>query len=175
MTPITITDSDTETYNVEDNHVAHLAGVFDAIGNIRLQVQKRSSYRLGYMIRPVLRLERPQESDPLLGKLAAYSDEYNVRYSFTERSGSSIKWTVTDTESVRNFLEPMMEYLVSKHTQANLMLRQALPAIEQEKHKTKEGFVELMGIADKMRLETPTRGSVKYTQEYFKDKWSLSE
>lgn len=175
-----VTDIEPEMNSVEKDQIAHLAGVLDAVGAVRINVVKDSDYRLDYTLQPMLRLLRPNEDDPILGKLVAYCDEYGVRYSITKKShggdrdSTSIQWTVKDAESVERFLEPMMDYLVTNYFRAELMLTEVLPAIRDDKHRTKQGFYELMGIADTMREGRSLRKEPKYTQEYFGDEWSIS-
>ena len=181
MKPQNVTDTEPKLNSMENDQIAHLAGVFDAVGGARINVVKDSDYRLDYMLQPMLRLQRPNEDDPLLGKLMAYCDEYSVRYSITEsshgrdRDSTSIRWVVIHPDSVERFLEPMMGYLVTNYIRAELMLTEALPAIRDDEYLTKRGFYELMGVADKMREGTSPQSKPKYTQEYFGDLWSLGE
>jgi len=176
-----VTDIEPESNSVENDQIAHLAGVFDAVGGVRINVVNDTDYRLDYTLQPMLRLLRPNEDDPVLGKLIAYCDEYSVRYSITEKShgrdrdSTSIQWSVKHPDSVERFLEPMMDYLVTNYFRAELMLEAVVPAIRDGEHRTKGGFYELMGIADKMREGRSLRKEPKYTQEYFGEKWSLEE
>lgn len=176
-----VTDIEPKSNSMENDQIAHLAGVFDAIGGVRIKVVKDADYRLDYTLRPMLRLQRPNKDDPLLGKLMAYCDEYRVRYSIIEKShggekdSTSNRWVVKHPDSVERFLEPMMDYLVTNYFRAELMLTEVLPAIRDDKHRTKEGFYGLMGIGDKMREGRSLRSEPKYTQEYFGELWSLGE
>lgn len=171
-----IISKENEWKSVEDIQIAHLAGVFDAIGSIRLSVIKDSDYRIDYNLRPSLILLRPDRDDPVLGKLMQYSEECGIKYSIIEQShgkdGSvSLQWTVQDIENVRLALEPMMKYLVTKFFPAELMLTEILPALENEKHRSKDGFYEIMGLSDKLREYKSDYGNVKYTQKYFAEEW----
>ena len=176
-----VTDIEPKSNSMENDQIAHLAGVFDAIGGVRINVVKDTDYRLDYMLQPMLRLQRPNEDDPLLGKLMAYCDEYTIRCSITEKShgedrdSTSIRWVVKHPDSVERFLEPMMDYLVTNYFRAELMLTEVLPAIRDDEYLTEQGFYDLMGVADKMREGRSLRSEPKYTQEYFGDLWSLGE
>ena len=167
-------------HRVKTTQTAHLAGVFDSAGSIRLRVKKDSDYTLGYTLRPKLRLGRPTDEDPVLGKLLAYCDENGVKYSIIESNKrddgtSAIKWVVTDPDSIEQFLEPMMDYLVTNYFRAEMMLDVILPAIRDGKHTNKEDFYELVGLADELRDDQTARKDAKYTQEYFEDKWSITQ
>jgi hypothetical protein len=166
--------------HVKDTQVAHLAGVFDAVGTISLQVVKSSDYRIGYTIQPILKLYRSNEEDPLLGKLLAYCDENGIKYNVGEQShgkdvGTSVAITINDADSVERFLEPMMDYFVTNYIRADLMISEALPALRDEMHRNKEGFYELVGLSEQLREGRTKTGNVKYTQEYFAEEWSLPE
>lgn len=176
-----VTEAETQMNSVEDEQIAHLAGVFDAIGGVTLRVIKDSDYRLNYTLEPMLRLQRPNEDDPVLGKLMAYCDEEGVRYTITDKShgadreSNSVEWIVKDPDSVERFLEPMMDYLVTNYFRAELMLEVVLPAIRSGKHREKQGFYELMEVVEKLREGKTLRKEPKYTQEYFADEWSITQ
>lgn len=177
-----ITDSKPELNSMENDQIAHLAGFFDAVGNITIRVVKNSNYSLNYTLHSMLEVYRPSDDDPILGKLLAYCDENEVRYGISEQShgaerdSTSVKWTVKEPDSVEQFLQPMMDYLVSKFFEAELMLTQILPAIRNGDHRERQGFYELMGLSDELiRRSTSNKKESKYTQEYFKDEWSITE
>jgi hypothetical protein len=176
----TVTDVDAESNSVEQDQIAHLAGYFDATGNIRIMIEKSDSYRLGYSIRPQLRLQRPGKDDPVFGKTIAFSEDVGAKFSISEisserREQDSVRWTVEDVDSIERVLKEMMPYLVTKHRKAVLMLEYVIPAIRNDEHLTKEGFYELVKIAEQLRERSVGHGNVKYTPEFFADKWSLSE
>lgn len=167
---------------MEDTEIAHLAGVFDAIGTATVHITKNDRYTIGYQFQAILRLIRPKDdSDPLMGKLMAYCDENGVRYSISEKSHGanqdteSYEWVCKNPESIRRFLEPMVPYFVTNYEGAVLMLEQVIPRMEDNQHQEKGGFYELMGIADQLRRSNRRGPDVKYDQDYFAEKWSLSE
>jgi hypothetical protein len=160
---------------VKDTQVAHLAGVFDGVGSVRLRVSKEPDYALGYALRPLLRMDRPDKEDPVLGELIKYCEEHGVKYSIletgnTQREQPSMRWVVKDKNSIERFLKPMYEYLVSRYYDATIMIETVLPAVRNGEHTEKEGFYELVGISEELR-----HNDGKYTQDYFAEEWSLSE
>lgn len=176
-----VTEPAVEQNLMEDTQVAHLAGFFDGVGSVTIRVVKDSDYRLGYTLQPMLRLLRPDDEDPCLGKLMAYCDEEAVRYSLSEKShggdreSSSFEWTVKKPESVERFLQPLMPYLVTNYRPAEVMLATVLPAIEDDAHRDEESFYDLIGVAEELRNYTQQRREAKYTQEFFEEEFSLSE
>jgi len=177
----TVTEAEPESYSVEEEQIAHLAGVFDAVGGITVNVIHDTDYRLDYTIQPMLRLLRPDENDPLLGKLMAYCDENAIKYSISEKShgeereSTSVEWLVKNPESIRQFLEPMLPYLVTQYEKAVVMLEQIVPRIEDGLHREKSGFLEIMEFADMIRQSNRRGTELKYTREYFEDEWSITQ
>lgn len=167
---------------MEETDVAHLAGVFDAVGTITVHISKNSRYTIGYQYQAVVRMVRPKDdSDPLMGKVMAYCEENGVQYSISEKTqtnhetSKSHELFIKNPESIRRFLEPMMPYFVTQYDRAGIMLAEIIPRIEDGKHQTKEGFYELMRFADALRSPDRKGPEPKYTQEYFEDEFSIGE
>jgi hypothetical protein len=162
---------------MEDTQEAHLAGVFDAAGGIALRVSKDSTYKLNYNLRPHLSLRRYNREDPILGKLMEFCDERGVKYSIGDKTGTnqenpSVEWKVTDPDSVERFLKPLMGHLVTNYFRAELMLEVVIPSLRNGDHLDKEGFYELVGVAEKLREGKQLRVEPKYTQEFFEEEFS---
>lgn len=177
-----VTQDATESHSMEDDHIAHLAGVFDIAGIITVHISKDSDYAVGYNLQPLCRISHPiDDDDPLMGKIVAYCDEEDIAYSLTEashgegREGKSHRLEIKRPEDIRNFLEPMMPYLVSNYEQAVIMLEEILPRIEESHHREEQGFYELMAYADAIRSTSRHGSRMKYTQEYFADEFSIAE
>ena len=166
---------------MEPEEVAHLAGVFDAIGTITVHITEDKSYGVGYRFVPILQMVRPEnKEDPLLGKIIEYCEENNAHYQFSDVSYNnnhekkSHKWTCRGTHNIRNFLEPILPYLVSKYEQAMMMLEEILPRVEEDMHREKDGFYELMYFVDSIRGTSKSGKKIKYDRDYFTEKWSVA-
>jgi len=159
---------------MKPDQVAHLAGVFDATGRITAHVIDGGGTRIGYRIEPLLRLQRPPWDAPLFGKLDAYCEDEAIRHSMFERQSGDrerLIFEVKHPESIRRFLTPMMDYFVSKHREATIMLEDVLPVIEADEHLEKQGFYDLMGHVDTLRSTARYGGDPKYNQSYFAEEW----
>jgi hypothetical protein len=181
MTTESVTQSDTEQNRMNETDIAHLAGVVDVAGNIRLKVMKRSSYKINHSIEAHIIVSRPNKEDPLFGKLMEYCDNRMIKYSFSEVQSytssetKSGKLEIKGIEEVEKFLTPLMDYLVTNRFRAELMLEVVVPAIRNDEHLEKEGFYELVGLSEKLREGQVQSNEPKYTQEYFEEKWSLAK
>lgn len=167
------TPSDERTV-MQDTDIAHLAGLFDGIGAATVHISKEDSYSLGYRFKPLLRIHRPARDTALIGKLDAYCDQEGVNYWLNEEQrdeGDSFEWVVDSPESILAFLNPMRPYLVSKYGAVEIMF-DIIAAMDDDHHKTHEGFYELVGQADELRSYSRYGSKAKYTQEYFREEWS---
>lgn len=156
---------------MNDEDIAHLAGVLDAAGIISVVIAKRTHYELGYEYRPVIRLRRPIRETALMGKLDAYAEEVGVEVYIQEDNN---KWEleVYGAENIRPFLEPLVPHLLSRYEPAVIMLEKVLPGMAEEKHLDERGFVELVGLADKLREYTSGKDAT-YNQDYFEKEWGV--
>lgn len=160
---------------MENDQVAHLAGIFDAVAAITVHVTKEEDRRIGYSFSPLVTLTRPKSHKTLMGKLDAYCAESNIRYSLGEKirtqGEDALYFEVKNPKAIRKFLRPMMDYFVVQHENATIMLEEVLPRVEADEHLTKQGLYELMGYADTLRKDSRYGGKAKYTQWYFVDLW----
>ncbi|AGM10941.1 HNH endonuclease [Halorubrum tailed phage 7] len=161
---------------MERDHVAHLAGVFDVVGSVTAQLTKTEDTRIGFRFHPLIRINRPEDQEVLMGKLDAYCEDYDVDHSITKRSDSgSFVFEAKSPEGIRNFLMPMMDYLVVNHEEAIIMLEEILPRVEDDLHLTEDGLIEIMGYVDRLRETSRYGAEAKYTQSYFEDLWNAEE
>lgn len=163
--------------SLSNEDIAHLAGVFDAIGIVNIRIAKDDTYRIGYEMRPICEVtqtEGPMQ-DALMEKMCAYCDENNVKYMMVhanKREGENDrnKLTITEPWAIEEFLEPLLPYLVANYEPAVLMIEAAVPLLKHDRHLDKQGFYDLMGIADQLRSSRNNKRSV-YDQQYFAEEW----
>jgi len=168
--------------DVNDTEIAHLAGIFDIIGAITVNIAKDDDYKIGYNFQPVCRITYPvYENDPMMGKIMEYCSQNSVKYSLAEvshgkgRDGTSNRMEIKRPEDIERFLEPLLPYLVSKYHPAMIMIEQILPGVKKSEHRDKSGFYKLIGYADKIRSANNQQNRMKYTQDYFAKEWSITQ
>jgi len=163
--------------DMNDEQIAHLAGVFDAIGAATVNVTKNDRYSLGYQFQPTVRFQRPSDDEALMGKFTAFAEERGVRYHISEiehpnREYTSYRLFVREPESIERFLTPLQDHLVTSFTQVSLLLN-ILPAVKDGYHTSREGFFDLMDAADAIRTKNYRSSEPKYTKEYFAEEWDM--
>ena len=163
---------------MDEEDVAHLAGVFDAVGRLTTRIHQADT-PVGYRLEPVVRLRRPSSNRALLGKLDAYCREHGVAYDAAEEDdGETWVFEVTDPESVREFLDPIAPYLVTGRRATAVMLDKVVPAVVGGHPSTREEFRRVVGYADKLREETrrvgrgaDPAGEPQYPRAFFEELW----
>lgn len=157
---------------MDEEDVAHLAGVLDAVGTLSADVSQADT-PVGYRLEPVVRIRRPASDRALLGKLAAYCEENGVRYDMSGGTGESdpAVLEIRHPASVRAFLDPLVPYLASVRQEAMIVLEKIVPAVVEDDPLTKREFHRLVGYADRIRATDRSGTDPEYTQEFFAELW----
>jgi len=158
---------------VKDTEVAHLAGVFDVAGSIKLAVYKDESYKINHSMQARVRIRRPVDDDILIGKLMDCAEENGVRYGISEirsEEPERIEFAVKRPESVKRFIEPLLPYLVVKFEKGMVLAEEVIPRMKNKQHTNKTGFLELMDFVEDFYSGAR---EPKYTREYFESLWSV--
>jgi len=166
-------DQDDEQYDVNNEDLAHLAGVFDGGGSITANIGKDDNYAVGYRFIPLISISRPKDDLAMLGKIDAFCDEYGVQYH-TRETDSSTVISVTSPDSIMRLTDELLPWIVSLHDSAILMRDKVLPLLEETDVQSRETFYELVGYADELRKRSRHGPPSKYTQSYFADEWNIS-
>jgi hypothetical protein len=154
------------------------ASLIDTEGSISVPIKKQSRNELGYKPTPSIDTSQSFHDQQLAALRRFYSMievfcdhiDINSRYSVSERESSVlVRWQVNKWDDVAKVLKTVKPHLVLKVEQANIFLNEIYPVYKDEKHNTKEGFMELAGKADEMAELRDGNGKRKYTQEYFEN------
>jgi len=175
----------TESYNINYRlrprilvASSQMAGLFDAEGSIELSPREHSDATFNYLIEPRLRMTQVQDKTMLEDICDSYREYFDFYYSVSKRQNiaqyqPTVQIRVSQYDSIRNFLAPLLPMLKEKQEQAIIMLREIIPRLENDVHLTKEGFIELMKWKELLDREKPMGNEDrKYTVEYFEDLWA---
>jgi hypothetical protein len=156
-----------------------MSGLFDAEGCIELAVQQSNPYQLGFRIRPATHLQQTSDKSILESIFDRYSSVAGFDYSIIDISNpspneqDSERATIHSADDIEAFLRPLIPLLGEKRRQAKIMVNEFLPAYRRGKHGTKEGFIEMMKIKERMDEQKPMdKADRKYTVEFFEDLWA---
>jgi hypothetical protein len=157
---------------VKESDVIYLAGLVDGLGSFEVNVSSHPDYATGYRFEPKFRMNLRESDAAVLGMLDEYCDEVGVNYSIETRSDSDLqRFIVQDPCDITNFVNPFGDYLIRRYEAAVIMLNDILPEVKDGKHTTKQGLLELMESADKLRESMNRNRETKYTKEWFEKEW----
>jgi hypothetical protein len=155
-----------------------ISGLFDAEGHIIASVHAQGS-RGGHRLSPEIGLKQASEKTILDAIISRYSNIAGFHYSLydvsdrRENRSDTEQMSVSSADGIEAFLRPLIPLLGEKRRQAKIMVNELIPAFRQQKHHTKEGFIEMMKIKERLDEQKPmSKEDRKYTVEYFKDLWA---
>lgn len=156
---------------MEDNELirAYVAGVLDSRSSIRVNVRKEDSYSLGFVIQPTIEVRRNRPE--LVELLAMWGDSIGIQSQYGE-DGKGYRWTVNRREDVKTVLELLEPFLLVQDNVAGIILDEIIPRLDEQKHTTKEGFMELMEYVEAARETIESPGSTKYNRAFFEKEWA---
>ena len=146
-----------------------LAGFFEGDAVLGTDVKKR---RQNYELTSLIQFGN---SDSLLmEEVSLILDKLEVKYGWAQnRRDKMVYINIYKFSQVKNLLKILFPYLLGvKRIQAKIMLEEIIPRMEQDFHKTKDGFLEIMEFIDKLNsLKGGKRG--KYNRNFFKEVWNI--
>lgn len=180
---------------------AYLAGLIDSDGEITLRVKKNYRYRYGFCFFPQIRITQYIagliDGDGCLDVQIYRNRNFGIlpRVRLTEskiikleellrrfralgvhpkvyRDRNNIIISIVKIGEVKNLLQKILPFLVIKREQAEILLYEIIPRLEKFKHKSKDGFLEIMGFVDRLRELNCYNGLLKYTKKYFETYFS---
>lgn len=170
MNPALTTEQHDDS-SMEDKTLWYLSGAVDSLANLKVAVQKHDKYEFGYRMTPEVSISRPYSRDAIFGLLDEYCTEVSAVYYMDEGTKSSHKMVIENPDGVERFLKPIVGGFIQQYEDAELLLDEILPLLKDGQPQTKEEFIEVVEIGEKIR-ENPDR--LKYTAEYFREEWGIS-
>lgn len=148
----------------------YVAGAVDFGTNLRISVSKANDTKVGYRISPQLHFTNTDQTP--LGFLDEFCEQHDV-HPKTRSDGSSYRLEVNRRDDLERLLRVLEPYLIGRAPEAEVLLKHLLPGLQMGKHSSKEGFLEMVEHADRIRELTGARADVKYDEAYFRDEWDL--
>lgn len=152
---------------------AYVAGVIDSSGSLTVRVQKASDRSVGYMISPMISIQRHQEE--IINVIDNWCMEHGIQASIREtetEKGTQLTFELRKRDDLKRFLENIQPFVIVKHNAVEIILCEIIPRLEERKISTKEGFLETMEYVDMVRESTSTTANVKYDTEFFRNEWA---
>lgn len=158
---------------MKETDLSYIAGVVDSIGLFRADVREDNAMKVGFSLRPSFRINRSGSDKVVLGMIDEYCQEHGVNPRINDK-GTTTQLEVRDPDELRQFFGPLEPYIIQQHEQLAVFMGELVPAVEEGKHTTKEGFIKTMDIVDKIYEKDSTVANRQYDAGHFKRKWSMS-
>ena len=138
-----------------------VSGLVCGEGNFTIAIPKVRSCRLGYHVRPVFQVELSVVDELLIRQLLAFFGFGSVSYCSRIRSANesaTIRWSVTamaDCRSIESFF--LANPLIGAKGRAFEIWRRCLSIIQQNKHTSTEGFLEIVSLREEINQNSRPR------------------
>lgn len=145
----------------------YVAGVFDATGKISLRINKQSANSTGYGMHIYARMAISHPDIRVKPKFVQYFQDSEVDPIFSQKDGD-LRIRFSSVDSVEALLEDIGPDLIYQYDLCEVFYSQLIPAYKDQYHTTKEGFLDMLKVFEKV---APDRPRAKYTTEYFENEW----
>jgi len=146
---------------MEEHWMWYLTGMVDSVGVFSGKIKKDDEFSIGYRFTPTLSISR-KKKEVVLGMVDEYCEDHGVIYRTENRTNGSSQIIIYQPESIKRFIEPIFSGLIQQQDEAEIMLDEILPMVEDGKHTTKRGMFEIAGHLDTLR-ESVFRGKREST------------
>ncbi|SEL19461.1 hypothetical protein [Haloferax larsenii] len=156
----------------------YAAGAFDWGGTLSASLRKKGSSKFGYEV--VFEIRFKKASPEAVGLVDELCTDLglNPKASVEERDdiGDQYEVRLTTRNDVRTFLEYVGPFLAARHEQAAILLEDVFPALDEGRHRTAEGMVEVASMLDRVQERGFQRGGShkKYDAETVADDLGVS-
>lgn len=147
----------------------YIAGLFDAQGNIRLNISNNNQYSIGYVMQPTMKIQVPNSRTLVEPHLKKYFSDAEISPSFNTDS-QHLVISLSNADGVEKFLDLVAPHSYYHVESCQLFYEQLVPAIKDGYHHSKEGFLDIVRAYESVVDRGP---STKYDVEYFEDKWNM--
>jgi len=147
----------------------YFAGLTDGDGSICLAIVKNEKNKTtNHEFRPTLKIDTDNRNmKELVEKFLAFCNTIGIKGSIYHRGGQIVRLHLSGCERVKRFLEAIRPYLIIKRKEADIMLTQIIPRLENGANHSKEEILQLMPWIEELNRGRKAHNR-KYTLEYFK-------
>mgnify|MGYP002762389001 FL=1 len=151
----------------------YVAAALDFSGSLKINIKKESKAKVGYSIIPKIAFFHTNKS--VLGFLDEFCDQHNLQPTFRDESNHpSYTLHLGKRDDVEKMIQIIQPYMIAKIVSADILVTEIIPGLNNRKHSSKEGFIELMEYVTEFKQHLGnTESNPKYSLQYFKDEWDM--
>lgn len=148
---------------------AYIAGVIDKSRAIRCTIEKDADTRAGYRIIPKLELRTSERE--LANIVLNWLNELGIFTNMETRGEKSPEFliSVNRRAHVETALKHLFPYLIVQQNEAEILLEEVIPRLNEDSVLTEDRFIEVVGYVD--MLSDKGRMKRKYDSEYFREEF----
>lgn len=146
----------------------YFAGLFDANGRVRLSPRKAEQRYINHQFQYEVVINDNQ-SDALIGLVAAFLESENIEYNIKAENRSSRCLSIKQRASIEHLADILKGRLIARAEQLAFLADAVLPALEQgEMQGPREFYAAMLSFAE-LKPQIVEHESRKYTPEFFRD------
>lgn len=147
----------------------YMAGALDFGSHMKVSMKSRDDMKHGVEIEPQIIFHN---TDP---GVIGFMDDFCMEHGLSPRMRIKEKTNrleIGRRDDIRDLLYLLRPFVLARAPVVEIFLEDLLPGLDRGLISTEDGLIELAGYIDEIREHTPQRSDVKYTQDYFKEKFS---
>nr|BDD45109.1 hypothetical protein 41 [bacterium] len=141
----------------------YAAGALDWGGQLQASLRKKESSKFGY--EPTFGISFEKSSPEAVGLIDEFCEDLGLHpkaaVKSREDANDQYRVRLSRRDDVKEFLETVGPFLVARHEQVQILLEDVFPALEEGRHQTAEGMVEVASMLDRFHEEGFQRGQHK--------------
>ena len=151
----------------------YVTGSFDGSGMVSLSIHKQPANNIGYGMNASARITIRQPNIRVKPHFVKYFQSHGLDPSISEQKDRDrLNIQFESANSVERFIGIVGGDTTYLYNLCELFYSQLIPAIKDQYHTTKEGFVDIVRVYEEV---APERPRAKYTTEYFQKEWDLEK
>ncbi len=150
----------------------YVAGSFDGSGMVSLSINEQPANNIGYGMHTSTRITIRQPNIRVKPYFIKYFQRQGLDPRISEQKKSRLNIQFNSINGVEKFIKIVGEYTIYLYELCELFYSQLIPAIKDQYHMTREGFIDIVRVYEKV---APERPRAKYTTEYFQEEWDIAE
>lgn len=151
----------------------YVAGLFDGGGNVYFRISK-SNRELGYRINPTIIIHINQNNE-LYGFLDEFFVENQIQFKVSSTDDGARRIEIDTKNNVSRFLNLIKDHTIQHSFSCQFILNHFFPTRESGNILKKKNFIQMVRSIETLQPRRASNESVKYTTEYFREKWGVDE
>lgn len=157
----------------EQRYTPYIAGLFDGGGSIYFRISQ-SNRDLGYRITPTIILH-VGKSDALYGMIDEILVDEHIQFKLSKTESGDRRIEIDTRSNVERFLKLVEDYTVQHLPETRFIIEDLFSARDSGDILDEYTFLTMVKTIELMQPRRQSNDGVKYTVEYFRDEWDITD